>query len=94
MTGGLGLNTKGTSNVLLAQAAAAIIAQILAVPKIIEKRGPLRSYRLALSILICHYCAIPFAAALPQYLGVTAIIIDLSVYALVNGLGTTCSAIL
>jgi hypothetical protein len=93
-TGGLGLHTRGISNVLLAQAAAAIVTQILLVPKIIEKRGPLRSYQLAMSILICLYCAMPFAAALPRYLGVTAIVIDLWIYALINGLGTTCSAIL
>ena len=94
MTGGLGLNTQGTSNVLLAQATAAITFQLLAVPRIIEKLGPLRSYRLAISILICIYIVIPFSATLPSSIGIVAVIIDLWVYASVNGLATTCSAIL
>lgn len=94
MAGGLGLDTQETSNLLLVQAAAAIITQIIVVPKLILKRGPLGSYRLSLSTLLCLYCVIPFAVAFPTSLGLMAMILALCIYALVNGLGATCSAIL
>lgn len=94
MNGGYGLDTQSISNVLLTQAVAAIVSQILWVPTIIARRGPLPSYRLALFVLLYLYCIMPFAAVLPKWLALGAILVLLWLYALVNGLGTTCSAIL
>lgn len=94
MNGGYGFDTQSISNVLLTQAVAAIISQILWVPTIIARQGPLSSYRLALFVLVFLYCIMPFAASLPKWLAVAAILVLLWLYALVNGLGTTCSAIL
>jgi hypothetical protein len=94
MNGGYGLDTQSISNVLLTQAVAAVVSQILWVPTIIARQGPLPSYRLALFVLLFLYCTMPFAAGLPKWLAVAAILVLLWLYALVNGLGTTCSAIL
>jgi hypothetical protein len=94
MNGGYGMDTQNISNVLLTQAIAAILSQILWVPTIIARQGPLPSYRLALFALLFLYCTIPFAAGLPKWLAVAAILVLLWLYALANGLGTTCSAIL
>ena len=94
MNGGYGLDTQSISNVLLTQAVAAIVSQILWVPTIIARQGPLPSYRLALFVLVILYCIMPFAAGLPKWLALAAILVLLWLYALVNGLGTTCSAIL
>jgi hypothetical protein len=94
INGGYGLDTQSISNVLLTQAVAAIVSQILWVPTIIARQGPLPSYRLALFVLLFLYCIMPFAAGLPKLLAFAAILFLLWLYALVNGLGTTCSAIL
>jgi hypothetical protein len=94
VNGGYGLDTQSISNVLLTQAVAAIVGQILWVPTIIARQGPLPSYRLALFVLLFLYCVMPFAAGLPKWLAITALLVLLWLYALVNGLGTTCSAIL
>jgi hypothetical protein len=92
--GGYGLDTQSISNVLLTQAVAAIASQMLWVPTIIARQGPLPGYRLALFVLLCLYCMMPFAAGLPNWLALPALLVMLWIYALMNGLSTTCSAIL
>lgn len=92
--GGFGLDTTGISNVLLSQAIATIISQIFAIPVIITRIGALRSYRVALIILSFLFLLMPFAAGLPTWASMAAILISLWIYALVNGLASTCSAIL
>ena len=92
--GGFGLDTTSTSNVLLSQAIASIISQILAVPVIISSLGPLHSYRMILMLLAFIFISLPFAAGLPKEVGMLAILISLWAYALASGLATTCGAIL
>lgn len=92
--GGFGLDTTSTSHVLLSQAIATIISQILAIPAIITKLGPLRGYRVALVFLAFFFSCMPLAAGLPRWAGLPAILITLWAYALANGLATTSSAIL
>lgn len=92
--GGFGLDTTSTSNVLLSQAIATIIYQILVIPFIIAKIGTLHSYKMILIVLTLLFLLMPFSAKLPNGLGMPAILIALWIYALANGLATTCSAIL
>lgn len=92
--GGFGMDTTSISNVLLTQAVAAMICQILIVPRIISKEGPLKSYRIVVIALCILYCSLPFSAALPKWLSLPAVLIILWTYALFNGLGTTCTSIL
>jgi hypothetical protein len=87
--GGFGMDTTSISNVLLVQAVAAMICQILVVPHIIDKEGPLWSYRVVVVALIILYCLLPFSANLPRWLSLPAVLVILWAYALVNGLGTT-----
>ncbi|KAI9772141.1 MAG: hypothetical protein M1839_002553 [Geoglossum umbratile] len=94
INGGFGLSIQGISNALLSQAIASIAAQTFVVPRVIAKQGPLRSLRLVLVVLMCLFCTIPFTAGLPGQLGIPAILVMLWVYALVNGLVTTCLVIL
>ncbi|KAH0559157.1 hypothetical protein GP486_004309 [Trichoglossum hirsutum] len=94
VNGGLELDIQSISNVLLSQALVSITAQLFLVPRVIAKQGPLRSFRAVLALLMCLYCVIPFAAGLPNRLGVPAIMAMLWVYAMLNGVGTTCSVIL
>lgn len=92
--GGFGLDTTGISNVLLSQAIATIISQIFAIPAIITRIGALRSYRLVLFIFSFLFLLMPFTAGLPTWATMAAILITLWIYALTNGLASTCSAIL
>jgi hypothetical protein len=92
--GGFELDTTSTSNVLLSQAIATILSQILAVPGIISRMGALHSYRMILVLLCFTFFLMPFSAALPAWAGMPAILLALWVYALGNGLATTASAIL
>lgn len=92
--GRFGLNTISTSNVLLSQAAAAIGGQILLVPAIISRHGPLHSYRVVGVILLCLYCLLPLTANWTTWAGMPTMLIILWVYAVASGLATTCSAIL
>jgi hypothetical protein len=92
--GGFGMDTTTISNVLLAQAVAAMICQILFIPRIIAKEGPLRSCRVVVVALMILYCSLPFSANFPRWLSLPAVLVILWAYALFNGLGTTCSAIL
>jgi hypothetical protein len=92
--GGFGLDTMSISNVLLSQAVAAIGGQILVVPRIIDKHGALRSYRVVVVILFCLYITLPFTANWSSWAGLPLILIILWVYAVASGLATTCSAIL
>lgn len=94
LSGGLSLDTKATSNLLLLQAAASIVFQILVIPRVIETWGPVFSYQAALATLIVLYGLIPLSAALPGNMAIVTIVVALWVYALVNGVGSTCSAIL
>jgi hypothetical protein len=92
--GGFGLDTTSTSNVLLSQAIATIVSQILIIPAIISRIGPLHTYRTILVVLSFVFFSMPFAAGLPSWAGMLAILITLWAYALATGLATTCSAIL
>jgi hypothetical protein len=92
--GGFGLDTTNTSNVLLSQAFATILSQILAIPAIISRMGALHSYRMILVLLCFTFVLTPFSAKLPTWAGMPAILLALWIYALGNGLATTASAIL
>lgn len=92
--GGFGLDTMSISNVLLSQAVAAIGGQILVVPAIISRHGPLRSYRVVVVILFCLYCVFPSTASWSTWAGLPSVLIIMWVYAVASGLATTCSAIL
>lgn len=92
--GGFGLDTMSISNVLLSQAVAAIGGQILLVPAIISRHGPLHSYRVVVVILMCLYCVLPFTSSWSPWAGLPSILIIMWVYAVASGLATTCSAIL
>ena len=92
--GGFGLDTTNTSNVLLSQAFATILSQILAIPAIISRMGALHSYRMILVLLCFTFVLMPFSAELPTWAGMPAILLALWIYALGNGLATTASAIL
>lgn len=94
INGGLELDIQSISNVLLSQALVAIVTQIFLVPRIIAKQGPLQSFRVVLAMLVFLYCVMPFAAGLPNPLALPAILAMLWIYALLNGVGTTCSVIL
>ena len=92
--GGYGLDPQSISNVLLTQAVAATISQLAIVPIVIARLGSLTTYRLALVMLMLLFCIMPLSAGLPHWLGLLNILVILWVYALVNGLCTTCEAIL
>ncbi|KFY29274.1 hypothetical protein V493_02449 [Pseudogymnoascus sp. VKM F-4281 (FW-2241)] len=92
--GGFGLDTMDTSNVLLSQAIATIGGQTLLVPAIIRRKGPLRSYRLVVVILICLYCLLPFTANWSTEAGIPTMLIILWIYTVASSLATTCSQIL
>ncbi|KFY49161.1 hypothetical protein V495_00680 [Pseudogymnoascus sp. VKM F-4514 (FW-929)] len=92
--GGFGLDTISTSKVLLSQAAVCIVGQILLVPAIISRHGPLHSYRVAVFILLCIYYLLPFTANWTSWTGMPTMLIILWVYPLASSLATTCSAIL
>ncbi|KAH8761399.1 MFS multidrug transporter [Hyaloscypha finlandica] len=92
--GGFGLDTTNTSNVLLSQAFATILSQILAIPAIISRMGALHSYRMILVLLCFTFVLMPFSVELPTWAGMPAILLALWIYALGNGLATTASAIL
>jgi hypothetical protein len=92
--GGFGLDTISTSKVLLSQAAVCIVGQILLVPAIISRHGPLHSYRVAVFILLCIYYLLPFTANWTSWTGIPTMLIILWVYPLTSSLATTCSAIL
>ena len=92
--GGYGLDPQSISNVLLTQAVAATVSQLAIVPTIIARLGSLTTYRLALIVLMFLFWIMPLSAGLPHWLGLLDILVILWVYALVNGLCTTCEAIL
>jgi len=92
--GGFGMDTTSISNVLLSQAVASIISQILAVPALISRLGPLKSYRCSLIVLVFFYCTLPFVAQTASWIGIATVLLILWLYAFANGLGTTSSAIL
>lgn len=92
--GGFGLDTMNTSNVLLSQAAAAIVGQRKLVPRIIDRHGALHSYRPVVVILTFLYCLLPFTATWSTWAGLPTMLIILWVYAVASSLATTCSQIL
>jgi len=94
MNGGFGLDTTATSHILLTQAIAAICSQIFLVPWIVKNFGPLRSYKLVLTVFLGVFFIMPFSAGLPSILGIGVVIISLWTYALINVLGTTCQGIM
>lgn len=92
--GGFGMSTAQIGNVLLTQAVAAIIFQKFAIPHIVAKWGPLRTYRVALHLFPCLYLFTPFTVRLPYLLGLFALLLDLWTKTLLVGLGYNSSAIL
>ena len=82
------------SNVLLSQAAVAILAQVFIVPKLIACLGPLKVFRWAVFAFPCLYCLTPFISQLIHPLSTILILIDLWVKAILVNLGYTASSIL
>ena len=91
---GFGFSTIEVGNVLLTQAIVAILAQMLVIPRLIEKFGPLRVHRCALCVFPILYCFTPFIVRLPRPLSILVLLIDLWVKVLLSSLGYVCSAIL
>ena len=92
--GGFGMDTATIGNVLLTQAVVAIVAQLFAVPYIIERFGALRTYRWTAFVFPWMYFLTPFVVKLPSPLSVIALLLDLWVKVLLVALGYVCSAIL
>jgi predicted small integral membrane protein len=91
---GFGMNTTNISNVLLSQTIAAIIGQIVGISTAISWQGLLKSFRIGHILLFLIYCTIASTAGTESCIGVVAMLVILWIYALANGLATTCSAIL
>ncbi|OAL74765.1 hypothetical protein A7D00_0359 [Trichophyton violaceum] len=91
---GFGMSSPMISNVLLSQAAVAILAQVFIVPKLIACLGPLKIFRWAVFAFPCLYCLTPFTSQLIHPLSTILILIDLWVKAILVNLGYTASSIL
>lgn len=92
--GGFGLDTISISNVLISQAVAAIGGQILVVPAIISRYGPLQGYKVVVVILLYLYFVLPFTETLSSWAGLPSVLVIMWIYAVASGLATTCLAIL
>ena len=92
--GGFGLSPASVGNVLLTQAMTAILVQSFAVPRIVTKYGPLRTYRWTLFVFPILYCMTPFVVKLRFPFSLIALLLDLWIKVLLVALGYVCSAIL
>lgn len=94
MGGGFGLNTENTSSVLLTQAIATILCQAFLIPQLIEKIGPLRSFRISLSLWIILYVLMPFSVILPGFTGLLAFMALLWIQAFLGGTSGTATSMM
>ncbi|KAL4885741.1 hypothetical protein BJY04DRAFT_179153 [Aspergillus karnatakaensis] len=88
------MTSQGISNILLAQAASVVVAQVFIVPRIITRWGSLRSFRWCTFLFPWLYCLTPFTTALDSPLSTVAIILDLLIKGLLVNIGYVASAIL
>lgn len=94
-TGGFGLSNQHISNVLLTQAIASLLNQILLVPQLISKLGLLTSYRLAQITATVIYVLLPFTAQIhPSGLGLGAMLLLYWILAASSGMYATSTSIL
>jgi hypothetical protein len=91
---GFDMASPSIANVLLTQAVVAILSQIFIVPRVIDRFGPLKTIRWALSVFPWLYCITPFTARLPYPLSIIAILLDLWTKGILVSLGYVASAIL
>jgi len=91
---GFGMTSPSIANVLLTQAVIATVSQILIVPRVIDRFGPLKTFRWALFVFPWLYCITPFTARFPYPLSIMAILLDLWIKCILVSLGYVSSAIL
>ncbi|KAK2787218.1 hypothetical protein FQN52_007307 [Onygenales sp. PD_12] len=91
---GFGMASPGISNILLSQAIVAIIAQVLIVPWVISRWGPLKSFRWTLFCFPWLYCFTPFTASLLSPFSTITILLDLWIKGFLVNIGYVASAIL
>ncbi|KAL2786239.1 major facilitator superfamily domain-containing protein [Aspergillus keveii] len=93
-TAGFGMAPPSISTLLLMQAIAAVVAQLLVVPWTITRWGALRSFRWSSLVIPWLYCFTPFTAQLVAPLSIIAISVDLLVKGMLVNIGYVASAIL
>jgi len=91
---GFGMPISNISNVLLAQAVVAIISQALIVSKVVEKYGPLMTFRMAMLMFPWLYFLTPFTARFSRPYSTLLILLDLCIKGVLVNLGYVASAIL
>ena len=94
LTGSFGLSPSSVGNVLLTQAVTAVLVQIIIVPRLLTRFGPIQTYRWTLFVFPWLYCMTPFVVKLPSPLSLIALLVDLWIKVLLVALGYVCSAIL
>ncbi|KAH8807652.1 MFS multidrug transporter [Xylogone sp. PMI_703] len=91
---GFGMTSSAIANALLTQAVVATFSQILVVPRVLEKFGPLRTYRYVLVAFPFLYCVTPFTARFEYPLSYAAILFDIWIRCILFNLGYICSSVL
>lgn len=91
---GFGMSLPDLSNILLSQAVVSIMAQILVVPKVLDRWGALKVFRWVVFIFPFLYIVTPFTARLPAPFLIAAILVDLWIKGPLINLGYVASAIL
>jgi hypothetical protein len=91
---GFSMTSPSISNILLTQAIVAIVSQILIVPRVIDRYGPLATFRWSMFAFPWLYCLTPFTARLFYPLSTIAILLDLWIKGVLASLGYVASAIL
>ncbi|KAM7205997.1 protein zinc induced facilitator-LIKE 1 [Rhypophila sp. PSN 637] len=91
---GFGYSNQTIGFILLSQALVAALVQIRLVPYIIDRMGPLRAYRMVLSIYPILYLATPFLPALPSQLPLILVVIELWSKVILASVGYICSTML
>ncbi|KAM7215759.1 protein zinc induced facilitator-LIKE 1 [Rhypophila decipiens] len=74
---GFGYSNQTIGFILLSQAIVAALVQIRLVPYFIDRVGPLRAYRIVLSIYPILYLATPFLPAFPSQLPLIFVVLEL-----------------
>ncbi|KAK4208113.1 protein zinc induced facilitator-LIKE 1 [Rhypophila decipiens] len=91
---GFGYSNQTIGFILLSQAIVAALVQIRLVPYFIDRMGPLRAYRIVLTIYPILYLATPFLPALPSQLPLTLVVLELWSKVILASIGYICSTML
>ena len=93
-TSGFGYSSEKIGFILLSQAIVAVIAQATVVPLFVDRVGPLKAYRIVLSIYPIAYLFTPLLPKLGSPFPLILVALDLWIKVIISSVGYICSAIL